>query len=237
MITNRDAISTLRSTHRLLSSDGVINDRTVLSVLRNNASVLIKRELNLRKLVATDTIYTTIHCLPLEAVPISKCCDYNSNKLIARSKIKLPRIGESNYFYSIKGVFGIEQNVKLKELTPSRYINLLSLRALITETYYWISDGYLYVTNPDVTTVKLVAFFEEDVTPEVMYQEDCDCDGKVDKKELCKNPLDNEFKCPSYLLQPVIEMSSAYLLKTYFRLPEDRQDDNVDGQSVNNIGK
>ena len=237
MITNRDAISTLRSTHRLLSSDGVINDRTVLSVLRNNASVLIKRELNLRKLVATDTIYTTIPCLPLSPVPISECCDYNSKKLVARTKIKLPRIGESNYFYSIKGVFGIEQNVKLKEITPSRYINLLTLRGLVKETYYWISNGYLYVTNPDVTTIRLVAFFEEEVPTSVLYQEDCECNGKVPKEELCRNPMDNEFKCPSYLLQPVIEMSSSYLLKTYFRLPEDRQDDDVDGQAVNQIGK
>jgi hypothetical protein len=220
----------------MLSSDNSVNDRTVLAELRSVSSLLIKRDLNLRKLVATDTIYTTIPCLEMTEVPISECCDYVDPCTIAKSKFKLPRIGESNYLYAIKGVFSIDGKKKLKEITPSRYINILKLRASVPDVYFWIQNGYLYVTNPNVTKIKLVAFFEEDVPNEVMYPSDCDCITPPDADK-CVNPLDKEFKCPLYLIEGVVQMVSERLLRTYFRLPEDKQSDNADGQAVNQQGK
>lgn len=233
MITNREVVSRVRSTHRLLSADGSLNDRSILAELKSMASLLIKRELNLRKLVATNTIYTTIPCLEMTEVPISECCEYVDACTIARTKEKIPRIGESNYFYAIQGVFSIDQKIKLKEITPTRYINLLKLPARAPEVYYWVQNNYLYVTNPNLCKIKLVAFFEEDVPNEVMFPQDCECTAHVNVKELCVNPLDKEFKCPSYLIQNVVEMTSKTLLQTYFRLPEDRTSDNADGQAAN----
>jgi hypothetical protein len=232
MITNRDVVSRIRSTHRLLSSDASLNDRSILAELRSVASLLVKRELNLRKLVATDTIYTTVPCLEMMEVPLSECCEYVDPCTIARSKEKLPRIGESNYFYAIKGVFSVDQKIKLKEITPTRYINLLKLPARIQEFYYWVQNNYLYVTNPNLCKIKISAFFEEDVPNSIMYPE-CECAIHTPVSELCKNPLDTEFKCPSYLLQNVVEVTSKNLLNTYFRLPEDRTSDNADGQASN----
>lgn len=233
MITNREVVSRVRSTHRLLSGDNSLNDRSILAELRSVASLLIKRELNLRKLVATDTIYTTISCLEMREVPLSECCEYVDPCTIGRTKHKLPRIGESNYFYSIRGVFSIDSKQKFKEITPTRYINLLKLPARAPEVYYWIQNNYLYITNPNVCMIKLSAFFEEDVPNELMFPQDCECEAHVDSKELCLNPLDKEFKCPSYLIQNTVEVTSKNLLQTYFRLPEDRTSDNADGQAPN----
>jgi hypothetical protein len=232
MSTNREMVSRVRSTHRLLSGDTAINDRTVLAELKSNARVLIKRELNLRKLVATDSIYTTIPCLEMKEVPLSECCEYVDPCTIARSKNKLPKIGESNYLYAIKGVFSIDQKIKLKEVTPSRYINLLKLPARVAEYYYWIQNDYLYVTNPNLCKLKFIAFFEDEVPNDVLYPKDCECEAYA-KEEECLNPLDKAFKCPGYLEQAVVEMTSAMLLKTYFRIPEDRNSDNADGQASN----
>ena len=232
MSTNRKMVSRVRSTHRLLSGDTAINDRAVLAELSSNARVLIKRELNLRKLSATDSIYTTIPCLEMKEVPLSECCEYVDPCTIARSKFKLPKIGESNYLYAIQGVFSVDQKVKLKEITPSRYINLLKLPARIPEYYYWIQNNYLYVTNPNLCKIKLVAFFEEEVPNDIMFPKDCECQAYA-KEEECINPLDKDFKCPGYLEQPVIDMTSKFLLQTYFRLPEDRTSDNADGQASN----
>lgn len=236
MITNRDIISRVRSTHRLLSADGSLNDRAILAEVKSAANLLIKRELNMRKLVVTDTIYTTIPCLQLTQVPLSQCCEFVDTRMIARTEFKIPKIGESNYFYAIKGIFAIDQNTKLKEITPTRYINLLKLPALVNEVYYWIQDNYLYVTNSNVCKVKMVAYFEEDVPNEIMYPSDCECSKHV-VADLCVNPLDKEFKCPGYLIQNTIDITSKMLLSTYFRLPEDKQSDDVDGQAPNNIGR
>ena len=236
MITNRVAISDLRATHRLLSSDGSLNDRALLSALRNTCKTLIRRELNLRKLTTTDSIYTVIPCLELQEVPLSECCEYVDESTIARTKYPLPRIEESNYQLAIQGVFSINQSRKLIEITPSRYINLLKLPKRVNEVYYWFQNNYLYVTSPEVEIVKLVAYFSEEVPKSILYPKDCDsckCGKIVSKEDLCKNPLDEEFKCPGYLIDNVMKMTSEYLLKTYFNLKQDFTDNGSDAQARN----
>jgi hypothetical protein len=208
-----------------------------MSEIRNNAFLLIKRETNLRKLWATDTVFTTIPCLEMVEVPISECCDYSDPCSVARTKFKLPRITEGNYQYVIQGVYSINamsgQGKKLKEITINRYINLLKLPIIKKEEYYWISNGYLYVNNPLLKAIRLVALFEEDIPNSIMYPE-CGCGSpEYTPEELCKNPLDKESPVPGYLEKQVLELTSQKLLSTYFRLKTDITSDGVDGQAPN----
>jgi hypothetical protein len=101
--------------HKLLSTDSLITDRAIMSEIKNNAFLLIKRETNLRKLWATDTVFTTIPCLEMVEVPISECCDYVDPCTVGRSKFKLPRITEGNYQYVIQGVYSINMTWADKE--------------------------------------------------------------------------------------------------------------------------
>jgi len=237
MSTFRKLVSDVRSMHKLLSTDNLITDRAVMSEIKNNAFLLIKRETNLRKLWATDTVFTTIPCLEMVEVPISECCDYADPCTVARTKFKLPRITEGNYQYVIQGVYSINamsgQGKKLKEITINRYVNLLRLPIIKKEAYYWISNGYLYVNNPLLKAIRLVALFEEDVPNEIMYPE-CGCGSpEYTEEELCKNPLDKESPVPGYLEKQVLELTSQKLLATYFRLKTDITSDGIDGQAPN----
>jgi hypothetical protein len=223
--------------HKLLSTDNLITDRAVMSEIRNNAFLLIKRETNLRKLWATDTVFTTIPCLEMVEVPISECCDYVDPCTVARTRFKLPRITEGNYQYVIQGVYSINamsgQGKKLKEITINRYVNLLKLPIIKKEEYYWISNGYLYVNNPLLKAIRLVALFEEDVPNEIMYPE-CGCGTpSYTPEQLCVNPLDKESPVPGYLEKQVLELTSQKLLSTYFKLKTDITSDGVDGQAPN----
>ena len=237
MSTFRKLVSDVRSMHKLLSTDNLITDRAVMSEIKNNAFLLIKRETNLRKLWATDTVFTTIPCLEMVEVPISECCDYVDPCTVARTRFKLPRITEGNYQYVIQGVYSINamsgQGKKLKEITINRYVNLLKLPIIKKEEYYWISNGYLYVNNPLLKAIRLVALFEEDVPNEIMYPE-CGC-GTPDytPEQLCVNPLDKESPVPGYLEKQVLELTSQKLLSTYFKLKTDITSDGVDGQAPN----
>lgn len=236
MATLRKLVSDVRAMHKLLSTDNLITDRVVASEIKNNTLLLVKRETNLRKLWATDTLFTTIPCLELVEVPISECCDYVDPCTVARTKFKLPRICEGNYQYIIQGVYSINamsgQGKKLKEITINRYINLLKLPIIKNEQYYWISNGYLYVNNPLLQAVRIAAFFEEDVPNEIMFAECC-CSDNINLEEYCKNPLDKEYGCPGYLEKQVLELTSQKLLSTYFRLKTDQTQDGVDGQAPN----
>jgi hypothetical protein len=236
MATLRKLISDVRSTHKILSTDSLITDRAIASEIRNNALFLIKRETNLRKLWGTDTLFTTIPCLEMVEVPISECCNYVDDCTIARSKFKLPSLSEGNYQYVIQGVYSINalsgKGNKLKEITINRYLNLLKLPVIKKETYFWVSNNYLYVTNPDVKSVRFVAFFEEDVKNEIMYP-DCDCGGEHTLEEICQNPLDRKFSLPGYLERDVLGLASKKLLETYFSIKTDISSEGIDGQAPN----
>jgi hypothetical protein len=237
MSTLRKLVSDIRGTHKILSTDSLITDRVLASEIRNSALLLIKRETNLRKLWATDTLFTTIPCLEMIEVPISECCGYVDPCNIARTKFKLPRISEGNYQYVIQGVYSINamtgKGKKVKEITINRYINMLKLPVIKKEEYYWISDSYLYVTNPMVQAIRIAALFEEDVPNEIMYP-DCGCGTKQPTlDELCKNPLDKEFALPGYLEKQTLELTSQKLLATYFALKTDVTSEGLDEQAPN----
>jgi hypothetical protein len=237
MATLRKLVSDVRSVHKILSTDSLITDRAIASEIRNNALLLIKRETNLRKLWATDTLFTTIPCLEMIEVPISECCNYVDECTIARTKFKLPRISEGNYQYVIQGVYSINalggQGKKLKEITVNRYINLLRLPIIKKEEYYWITNGYLYVNNPMIKSIRFVALFEEDVENEIMYPE-CGCGSpEYTLDDICKNPLDKEFPLPGYLEQQTLQLTSQKLLSTYFNLKTDMSAEGIDGQAPN----
>jgi hypothetical protein len=232
MATLRKLVSDVRSMHKLLSTDALITDRAIASEIKNNSIMLIKRETNLRRLWATDTLFTTIPCLEMEPVSISECCDYADPCKIARSKYKLPRISEGNYQYLIQGVWSINamggQGSRYKEITINRYLNLLKLPIIKNQSYYWIYNDYLYITNPLLQKARIAAFFEDDLAKVVEFPT---CAGVTPNlTEYCKNPLDKEYGLPGYLEKQVLELTSQKLLQTYFRINDDKTSDNKDDQ-------
>lgn len=235
MATVRKLVSDVRAMHRLLSTDSLITDRAIASELKNNTILLVKRETNLRRLWATDTLFTTIPCLELEQVSITECCDFVDDCTIARTKLKLPRISEGNYQYLIQGVWSINamggMGKKFKDISINRYLNLLKLPIIKNESYYWIVNDYLYLTDPLVQKVRIAALFEEDIPNEVRYSGKCEED--ITDAEWCMNPLDRESFCPGYLEKQVLELTSQKLLSTYFRLKEDLTENGIDGQAPN----
>ena len=237
MSTLRKLVSDVRSMHKLLSTDNLITDRVVASEIKNNALLLIKRETNLRKLWATGTLFTTIPCLEMVQVPISECCNYQDPCTVARSKFKLPRIAEGNYQYIIQGVYSINAmggtGTKLKEITINRYMNLLKLPIIKKESYFWIVNDYLYISDPLLQAIRISALFETDVPNEVMYPETgCGGCGPTDE-EWCTNPLDKQYALPGYLEKQALELTSQKLLSTYFKLKTDISEDGLDGQAPN----
>ena len=231
MATLRKLVSDVRSLHKLLSTDGLITDRAIASEIKNNSVMLIKRETNLRKLWATDTLFTTIPCLEMIQVPISECCDYTDPCTISRSRYKLPPISEGNYQYLIQGVYSINAmggtSKKFKEITINRYVNLLKLPIIKKEAYFWIHNNYLYITNPLLKTARISAFFENDVSNTIAFG----CTSQsLDIIAYCLNPLDKEYGVPGYLEKQVLELTSQKLLQTYFRINDDKTSDNKDDQ-------
>ncbi len=237
MSTLRKLVSDVRGMHKLLSGDNLINDRTIASEIKINTIMLVKRETNLRKLWATDTLFTTIPCLEMIEVPISECCAYQDECNISRTKYKIPRISEGNYQYLIQGVYSINAlgglGTKFDEITINRYINLLSLPIIKKEDYFIVLNDYIYVTNPNLLAIRIAACFEEDIPNEILYpKEGCgDCQPSIE--ELCRNPLDKQYILPGYLEKQVLELTSQKLLNTYYKVKTDLTENNIDAAAPN----
>jgi len=216
MSTGRNLVSEVRSLNKLINSDNNITDRVIYSILKTNATLLIKRETNLRKLWNSPNIFTPIQCLEMMTVPLSECCEYKHPCLVARSKKKVPQISEGIFGLLVQSVFSPGRQ-KFDYASLDRFINILNMKLKNTKKYYWIYDDYLYVSNPDIAYVDILAYFDYDFNP----AEFSTCYKGPDTS--CINPLDKEFPIPSYLEKQLIDLVNETLNKTYFRHLVDSQ--------------
>lgn len=210
MYTNSDLIARVKSANKFISDDDMISDRYIYGLLKTKASTLLRREINLRRLLTSDNVYQAYECLHLIEAPGSEC---DLKCPIRRSKNKLPKIDEGLYSYFIQGVFNTSNSQELFPTTIRDFINHTSLRFKTPKKYYTIRNGYLYVLDADVECVNMYAYFTESIE---------DLDGTQ-----CMSMYDKQFKFPGYLLDTLIEMCNQSLIN-YHKLPYETEDNNRD---------
>jgi len=213
MVTNNDLISRIKNANKFVSDDDLISDRFVYNMLKSKASVLIKREVNLKKLLFSDNLYQAYECICLIEAPGAEC---DLGCPIRRTKLKLPQIEEGLYSYFIQGVFNTSNSEELFPTTIRDFINHSRLRIKTNRKYYTIRNGYLYVLDPDVESVNMYAYFTESIE---------DADGSD-----CMSMQDKEFKIAAYLIDPLLQMVNQDLIN-YHKLPVEQETNNRDEQS------
>lgn len=174
------------------------------------ASVLIKREINSRKLLNSDNVFTAIECLDLISANGTEC-DVDACNKVRRSKDKLPRLEESIYSYAIQGVYNIDNSEEIFPTNTREFINLSKLRFRPNKEYYIIKNGYLYVLNPDIENVNIYLY-----TTELKR-------AKGD----CRSAYQHEFKIPEYLLDALYKMINDDLIN-YHKFEKDITDNNLE---------
>ena len=153
-MTISDVISRIKVSNKFFSDDDFMSNRFIYNTLRTKASALLRREINLRKLLTSDNVYRSYECVCLELKPGAECdleCE------VRRTKKKLPKIEEGLYSYFIQGVFNTSNSEELFPTSIRDFINHRRLRVKTNRSYYTIRNGYLYVLNPDVESVNIYA--------------------------------------------------------------------------------
>lgn len=227
MGTLRQHIGDIKQGLKLLSSDILISDRFIASLLRDAANLIVVRDLNARKLWQSPNVFTPVLCLEMEKIPLTSCCEYVGDKQISRSIKTLPPIGEGTWGLAIQSVTGLDGQKKFKEVTPNRYANLLKLNLNTKDVYYWIQNNKLYVSNENTEAVNLFAYFTEDVPNDLLFPgADCKCQVPPDIKDLCTNPLDKPFKFPANRIEDINKIVTDKLMRTFKNLKQDSSSDN-----------
>jgi len=223
----RQHISDIRGSLKMLNSDALISDRMIASLLRNAANLIVTQSLDKRKLWQSPNVFTPILCLEMEKTPLALCCEYTGDKMVAVSKKTFPQIGEGTWGLAIQSVTGLDGSKKFKEVTPTRYANLLKLGLKTNDVFYWIQNNRIYVSNPDTESLNMFAYFTEDIPNDLLFPgEDCKCLTPPDIKDLCTNPLDKPFKFPANRILDINKIVIDHLMKTFKNLKEDVSSDN-----------
>ena len=85
--------------------------------------------------------------------------------------------------------------------------------------YYFFINGYIYIPNSDVESIRVEALFKNKWEVDILNKKQCStC------KEGCVKPLDYEFVCPDYLLNPV-QTETVNKLINKFNIPIDERID------------
>lgn len=221
MKTNREVVNLFRKDTKELHGDTYLTDRAILRDLYAIRNLLIKREIDKRRLKDTDSIYTTIPCLEMISVPLAECCSYTSPCTIRRSKYPLPKIGESIYGYIMDGVWNITQDMSFDRGSATSFANMLDLTDK-RPNMFWVQNNYLYVTDKDIELLSARVFIEDiEIDPKLFK-----C-SEEHEDIMCSNPLDREFKAPGYLISSIIEMATQKYIRVTRGLPTDTTDNDT----------
>jgi hypothetical protein len=203
-------ISQVRSSNKYIFDDNLISDRQIFNTGRTIASMLIKQEVNKRRLLNSDNVFTPIECLDLKLVDLTECGVDSCNKG-RRSMNQLPELEEGIFGYTIQGVYNIDNSEEIFPTTIREFINLDKLRRKPNKLYYMIKNKYLYILNPDIEAVNIY-IYSPDNTFELTE---------------CQSMYDGEIKLPPYLKKTFYDMTNAELIN-YHKMGKDLNDDNVD---------
>ncbi len=241
--TNREAISEVRGMFKLMNAEASASssDRLILTKLQNFALDRIKKTTDKRKLWNSSNLFQVLPCIKLKQVPLAECCGYTSQCTISRSLVQLPKIAEGNNFgMLIQGIYSIDTiSRKFIESTPDRYSNSLLLGLKTNSIHFWIQDKYLYIGDPNIETVKVSAYFEEDIPLSLQYTPDY-CKNKTGTKGCCPqstndssikdlsrccpiNPYSEQFKCPGYMYADVMNAMAQEFSNTYLRSKDEEK--------------
>lgn len=233
-MTYRDIISDIRSDLRLVNSDNLINNRSILSEVKSVANMIMGQSFSKRKYWQSPNAFSYVPCIEMEQVPLSECCDYIGDVKVSKSKKALPKIGEGAFGLAIQGVFGLDLSMKFSPTNPNRYSNILKLGIPGKDKYFWITgEGHLITTNPDIKRVHGYFYFTELIPNSLLIPStDCKCSSKsFDVEALCSNPLDQRFPFIAERINDLKQQVYKNLLATYYNIPQDSSNNQIDGQA------
>lgn len=220
-MTGRDLVSRVRTMLKLQSSDELTSDRSIFQEILSTNIKLCVQQLSKRQSSNAPSLFTDLECIEMEKVPLTSCCDYVGDCQISKSKLQIPLIVDYLNTLAVGGVWTIDRKSSfIFTNSPNRYADFLKLELKSKKKFYFILNGYLYVTDPELEKVSLSAFFAEPTDP-ILYS----C--KKPDKYCSPNPLDLEFKGLPKVTDDVITIVFKKIQDTYKRSVADVQENDM----------
>ena len=238
---NRVLISQITNDCKAFDTETWISPKFILEKAIDIAGDFIKKSNDSRRLFKLSEGWTELECLPMIEVPIESCpgVDTYTCKILMRSKDKIPDQFSTNYGNLIKSVASVNYQTFYTPITPKQYraINSREFRNW-KDKYYFFINGYMYIPDSQVENIRIEAYFKRQWEVERLNQRnnpECStCPTECDIK-----PLNSNFTCPEYLINPVKQELYNQIKAVYLQIhgdtypnikPEDKQEEKTAGK-------
>lgn len=179
MNTRLSEVSRVTNELRMLNKDEYFSRRAILKMLEDKISFLLSQKNGEKNLYREENLYSTLKCFELEKVDVVNCdiVEFRLCKTLMKSKQKLPDTISSKYFNNILSVTSVDWGNVFKPLTLREYSTKNKRKySNISQLYYFVSDGYLYLPDFEVYAVNIELMtlrLEELVSKSSCSKEDC----------------------------------------------------------------
>lgn len=220
---NREFISIVQNSLNSLSNDMFISPKLILNIGRDIVSDFLKKDSESRRVTTISEGWAELECLPMVEVPVTECSDLDTRLCtkLMRTKDKIPETFSGYYGNLIKQVASINFGQFYDFIRSPRLWKDIQNRPFKDNRikYYFFINGYIYIPNSDVESIRVEALFKNKWEVDILNKKQCStC------KEGCVKPLDYEFVCPDYLLNPV-QAETVNKLINKFNIPIDERID------------
>jgi len=208
------AISQIKSENKVFSDDIRLTDRYIWNKIQNITLTFIKQKNDRFNLNNNNFLYTVLNCLEMELVNSIDCCKEIPACKILRSKIKIPKIAESNLSSVIKGIYTLDTSERIDFITINDVVRLSKSKYKPQGIKAFIKNDYLYIPFRDTPkAVTMEAYFENPL--EILNLNSCKTPNT------CVRMQDLEWKIPSDLRSAVLQEVNKELFGFDQRLVED----------------
>ena len=216
MISWNEVIARVKNSLKEANADSRLTNKHIVSLILSKSQVLLQRESDKLKLIRIEDIFQSLNCIKMQEVStIDDCCGIETVCTIMRSKYKIPEMYNDDYGIIIKRLTTIDESVELKLTTPANILRIKkdSNSKYDKTVYAFFRNGYLFVTNKKYPTIKLEAFFKEDLAFNKVFE--------CYKENNCIRFLDTQWIVPQKTQDGIIALVVQDLATYYKKLPED----------------
>lgn len=215
---NREFVSIVQNTLNSVSSDLFISPKYIVKMGQDIVSDFLKKDSESRRVTTVSEGWSELECLPMIEVPVTECSldTYLCTKLM-RTKDKLPETFSGYYGNLIKNVASVNFGQFYDFVRSPRQWKDIQNREFKNkhQKYYFFLNQYIYIPNSEVEEIRVEALFKNKWEVEKFNLKNC-----TTCKNKCIKPLDSEFVCPDYLLNPVITETINKIAVKYKINPE-----------------
>lgn len=211
-------ISRLRGALKAVHQEAGVTDRTLYSILKKYADLLMKELDQKGKLLGFSAVFETLNWVELEEVDKieATCMCLSSYSTFRRTKLPMPMFREGAYGPMVRSITSLDGSVSVVMTTLDQY-NILSKSKNFKynkDKYAWYLNDRLYFPNVDWPACRVEGIFEDEI-----WMFNCG-------EERCVIRQEQSLNVPDYLLAKIEQMALQELMGR-LQVPVDSIQDGV----------